>query len=80
MSSTFKKNNFKIYVSCVKTVGVYVCKFGICGTKFQRKPLKKKPKQKLGNDKSLCCLCVLYMRTENLGKFCIYYFWILRIF
>lgn len=39
--SVSSKNNFKIYVSCVKTVGVYVCKFGICGTKFQRKPLKK---------------------------------------
>lgn len=58
----------------VETVDVYVCKFGICGTKFQRKPLKKKQKNKPQYDKTLCRLCVLYMRTENLGKFCIYYY------
>lgn len=43
----------------VETVDVYVCKFGICGTKFQRKLLKKN-KQKKPN-LSMTKLCVVFV-------------------
>lgn len=41
---------------------------------FKENCFKKKKKTKPQYDKTLCRLCVLYMRTENLGKFCIYYY------
>lgn len=42
----------------VETVDVYVCKFGICGTKFQRKLLKKNKKNP---NLSMTKLCVVFV-------------------